>query len=222
MEELQEGNELNNWNMIKSVSFGEIANNSAVIDIYVVNGTDLSFKQLNGILRFKEKKYLISDLSPSFIESGSNECPQICIFQHYFQNQDRYKIIGAIDISLNGPGLKKYFLYDETLSKLLTFDEWGEPGFIDLDNDGNEEFVIEFQGLHLSWPDLSIIREVNGTLEISSSVFNSISRRQGDFAILNKDTYPPTISISNVESDNNSVYSYLYHQGILKLVKEYD
>ncbi|MCR8656682.1 hypothetical protein [Paenibacillus endoradicis] len=220
MKELQEGEVATDWKYMKSISFGEIENSNAVLEIYeITDSSEILLNQINGVLKFNNKQFLIIDLSRTLIENDSNICPQVCMFQHYFSNQNRYQLIGTVDISLNGPGLRKYLVYDNTTSKILDFDLWGEPSFIDLDADGNEEFIIQFQGLHLSLPDLSIIRTMNGELEISDSVFNSIQKNQGDFANLNIDTNPPFITISNFENENGKIYNYSYNEGILKKVK---
>jgi len=217
MEELQEGDAATDWKYVRSISFGEIENSNVVLEIYEI--TTPSANQINGVLKLNNNQFLMIDLPTILIENDSNSCSQVCIFQQYFSNQERYKLIGTVDISLNGPGLKKYLIYDETNRKILHLDLWGEPIFIDLDADGNDEFIIQFQGLHLSWPDISIIRSNEGELEISTSVFNSIQKNQGDFAILSNDKNPPLISILNVESENEAIYNYTYHQGVLEKVK---
>jgi len=118
-------------------------------------------------------------------------------------------------VSLNGPGLKTYIIYDEENSKVMSIDLWGEPRLIDLDQDGNEELVIEFLGSHLSWPDLSILKSNHGELEISTSVFDTIHRNEGDFAKITNDQNP-VISLSNVKSDNEPIYEYVYKDGVLE------
>ena len=213
MEELQEGGTATDWKYVRSITFGEIANSNVVLEIYEV--TTPSVNQINGVLKLNNNQFLMFDLPTILIENDLNGCTQVCIFQRYFSNEERYKLIGTVDISLNGPGLKKYLIYDETNGKIFYFDLWGEPIFIDLDADGNDEFIIQFQGLHLSWPDISIIRLNGGELEISTSVFNTIQKNEGDFAILINDKNPPMIGILNAESENEAIYNYTYHQGVL-------
>ncbi|WP_239616819.1 hypothetical protein [Cohnella mopanensis] len=217
LDEVLRGKPLPEWKHIKSIPFGRIENSKAVLDIYEVDESANSH-QKNGILKFKDNQILIPNLSASLVENDQYSCREVCVFQKYFSNQNRFELIGSIDVSLNGPGLKTYFIYDEINKKVMSFDLWGEPSFIDLDGDGNDEFIIEFEGLHLSWPDLSVIKTINGELKLSSSVFDTIQKIQGDFAKLKKDMNPIVISLSNVRSENEPIYDYTYKDGILERI----
>lgn len=199
------------WQLVKTIPFGKIGESDASLDIFEAAEQQL----VNAILTFKDHQLLIPNISNSLLQNDQVDCSQICLFQQYFSGQHRYQLIGSLDISLNGPGLYTYIVYDEQDSKMLSVDLWGEPGFADLDNDGEEEFVIEFQGLHLSPPDLSIIRTSEGNIEISNSIFDSINRNQGDFAVLKQETTPITINISNVNSYDEPIYEYTYEDGVL-------
>lgn len=217
MNELQMGEVASDWKYIKSIAFGRIEDSEAALDIYEIKASSENLtNQINGVLKFKDNQFILSNLPSSLIEGDGNVCPQVCLFQRYFSNQNSFELIGSVDASLNGPGIKEYLIYDAANSKIVSIDLWGEPSFIDLDTDGNDEFIVEFQGLHLSWPDLSIIRTTkNGQLEISTSVFNSIQKNQGDFAILINENVPPIIRFSNVQSETEPFYNYTYNDGIL-------
>jgi len=208
------------WELVNSIPFGQIEGKEIELDVYKVKPEDEYLgTQLNGILKIQEARYQIIDLSSSLIEIERVECPQVCLFQRLFSNQEQFELLGSIELSSNGPGLKLYVINDLINKNLNSFTSWGEPSFIDLDDDGNDEFIIEFQGQHLSWPDISLIRANNGLMEESASVLSSFSKNQGDFAKLTMGNKPPLISISNVDSENEPVYHYLYNGGVLEKVE---
>lgn len=51
-----------------------------------------------------------------------------------------------------------YILYDERSGELSTFSEWGIPTFADLDQDGYDEILLQFEGQHLHPPDVFVLR----------------------------------------------------------------
>ncbi|MGR8942072.1 MAG: hypothetical protein ACU83P_10835, partial [Gammaproteobacteria bacterium] len=52
----------------------------------------------------------------------------------------------------------KYILCEERNGELSTFSEWGTPTFVELDLDGYDEILLQFQGQHLTLPDVSVLR----------------------------------------------------------------
>ncbi|MDF2670701.1 MAG: hypothetical protein K0R67_3007 [Paenibacillus sp.] len=115
---------------------------------------------------------------------------------------------------LNLPGPHKY----RSNEQLAAFQHWGEASILDLDHDGLEEMIIEFPGLHLAAPDLTIVRLHKGTLEASSYIASSLGKGQGISANLIRDQLLPIISLSN-EQENRSTLNYHYDNGILKIIK---
>src|SRR5690606_7363263 len=77
---------------------------------------------------------------------------------------------GAVALTANGPGRMGYLYYDQLQDNWSMFIDWGMPVITDLDEDGQRELVIQFQGLHLSWPDVAIYRWHEGTFEASDSL----------------------------------------------------
>jgi hypothetical protein len=83
-----------------------------------------------------------------------------------------------------------YFIYDLTNHKWLSFGVWGIPHMVDLDSDGVNEFVNQFPGLHLSWPDVTIYRWNQGRLEGSASLkgaLNISDNSHNEVSILEKE-----------------------------------
>ncbi|MBO2942629.1 hypothetical protein JJQ72_01345 [Paenibacillus sp. F411] len=218
MEDIKSNTEITTkWELIKSIPFGEIEGNEVELEIYKSNSKEDNLRsELNGILKTQEVQLVISDLADSFIEKKELDCSQFCLFQRIFAEQEQYELLGSVELYSNGPGNRLYIVYDLINDKFKSFNAWGEPYFIDLDDDGSDEFIIEFQGLHMSLPDITIIKAYNGKLGFSESVFSSIQRNPGDFATLNINNNPPTIMISNVQSDLEKIHNYIYNQGVLE------
>ncbi|WP_040951429.1 hypothetical protein [Gorillibacterium massiliense] len=220
LESLQPGKSDSAWKRLKSVPFGTDMQGEMTLTLYEESKDDVYFpKQWNGVLQDKRRSYLIRDLSYSFGQAGANqEPPNVIVFNRFISGQERYKLIGAIEMNANGPGLYLLIVEDAKSGELAGFEEWGTPGFIDLDGDGADEFIVEFQGLHLSWPDLLLIRPENGNL-VAASVLQSVRRNHEDLAVLNRISKPPVIDISNIMSEHEPVYEYSYRNGILTLTK---
>jgi hypothetical protein len=65
-------------------------------------------------------------------------------------------------------------VYDLNNEEWLEFENWGAPQVIDLDSDGQKEFLIQFHGLHLHTPDVNIYRWHNGRLERGTSLQSAL------------------------------------------------
>ncbi|WP_337101239.1 hypothetical protein [Paenibacillus sp. YIM B09110] len=206
------------WKEIKSIPFGSLEGKPFQLDVYEELKSDESlFTIYNGILKVGDQTYLIREISQSITESGLSHCTELCVIQKLFSGQERYELIGSVPLFANGPGRNLFVVFDRTESTLLSFEGWGAGNFMDLDADGMEEFIIEFPGLHMSWPDLTVIRAKDEGLEISSSVVDAFGRKPGDFATLNKDQSPPRIRVGNI-ADENLSYDYEYINGVLQAV----
>jgi hypothetical protein len=219
LEELRTASISPDWKLVKSIPFGTIGQEQAELNVYDENlENNILPKTYVGLLKVKEAQYLIQDLSASLVEKEQFDCSSLCVFQRFFPDQTRYKLLGSLELFANGPGRKLFIVNDVTSGTLKSFERWGEPGFIDLDADGTDEFIIEFQGLHLSWPDLTIVRSGKDTLEICDSVVNSIRKNPGDYVNLLRDSNPPMILFSNAVSEDEPIYYYSYSNG--KLLRE--
>lgn len=155
----------------------------------------------------------------SIVDDQPLVCPQLCVFQRYFSGQMRYELLGNVELMANGSGRKLFLVYDYDTDKLNTFEAWGEASFLDLDADGEDEFLIEFRGQHLNWPDAAVVRVENGELEMTRSLLEAERRNQGDYATIIRDRTPPIIRISNIRTENEPVYDYEYDHGVLHAVE---
>lgn len=133
--ELQSVEPSPDWQLVKTIPFGNIGGSDAVLDIFETTESQL----VNAVLKFKDHRLLIPNISNSLLQNDQVDCSQICLFQQHFSGQHRYQLIGSIDISLNGPGLYTYIVYDEQDSKIMTVDLWGEIS----DNEPIYEYTYE-------------------------------------------------------------------------------
>ncbi|GGG61051.1 hypothetical protein [Paenibacillus radicis (ex Gao et al. 2016)] len=217
LEELQQGGPDEEWTLMRSIPFGKINKHDAVLSIYEENReNEMLPRSYSGVLLVNKTSYWIRDVSSS-LAVDNEEADQTRLFQRMLPGQTRYELIGGLELFANGPGRALYLIYDHEHNRLTSFESWGKPDFIDLDGDGEDEFFIEFQGLHLSWPDLSILRVNNGVIELSSSVVDPIRRNQGDYAALIRDQQPPLIRLSNIQNEE-VMDDYLYLNG--KLIRK--
>lgn len=205
------------WKYLKSIPFGQFDKNKAVLDLYIDENRP---SQIEGVFNVNNDQYHITSLSKTLMETDQINCPQVCLFQKFFTGESQFELVGSIELFANGPGLRLYIIYDAVNDKLMSFDDWGTPSFIDLDDDGNEEFVIQFEGLHLHWPDISIIISKDNKLMISTSVFSSFEKTEGDFAqlIISENSHP-VVSLSNAQREDATFHYYTYNQGTLEKIE---
>lgn len=217
--------ELNSeWIHIKSLPFGQAGDTNIFLDIYEETTERDSY--VHGVIEIGGKYYVIHRISTSLLTDHIT-CHEVCVYQHFFAGQDRYELIGAIELWSNGPGHFIFIINDVLDDALLTFSMWGNASFIDLDMDGQDEFVIEFPGLHLNPPDLAIIRAQNGILEMTGYVGQQLRtvEMNRDFAILKMNGGRPLIHISNMLTFSEQLYEeqsadYKYDDGVLRMAEE--
>jgi len=214
LEKLQQGGPSSGWKLNKTIPFGQVDGEPVSLDIYTEEPKDsYTSTMVYGVLQVHGITYVIRDLSHDFISDVSIDSPIYEVFGQLFDGQRKYVLIGAVEMFANGPGLKMYVVRDVESGELSTFSDWGEPSILDLNGDGIDEFVIEFQGLHMSWPDLTLVKAEGGKLEKSGSVLEAIRRNGWKAALKREQT--PIIEISNVWEESPLVYRYVYKQGTL-------
>lgn len=210
----------NKWTYIQSLPFGTISDNVLTLEIYKVRDSNADTSRTHGILQLGNHSYLISDIATE-LELDNLSSNELGLYQRFFSKQEQYLLIGYIELFSNGPGLKKYVVYDTENAVLLDFDAWGTPDFIDLNNDTYEEFVIQFHGLHNNLPDIAFIDFIDYELKISYSVFENLEKQQGDYAIIKYDRHNnPFIFLSNLLAyENQDIgFNYRYLDGHLELL----
>ncbi|UJF32946.1 hypothetical protein [Paenibacillus hexagrammi] len=210
------------WKWVRSIPFGSLGNQPVHIEVYEEPSDDgLLPAFYHGIVKVGHEQYLLRYVAAEITgrdASGPGEKAEIV--QKLIPGQSRYELLGSIPLSGNGPGLQAYVVVDTDEGKLYAIECWGISSFTDLDLDGQEEWVIEFEGLHLSWPDVRIIRFNQNRLEVCNSVTDVIRRNQRDYAKLLKDQERPVIRIAAVRNEEESFEDYTYDHGVLRSVNQ--
>ncbi|MBO8173326.1 MAG: hypothetical protein H0Z33_15765 [Bacillaceae bacterium] len=141
-----------NWEKQKSIPFGEISGESIDIDLYSNKDDSSNFI---GLLHFNNQSYLIRPIGYSHdIESIKT----YIINTKYTDFEKGLHVIGAI----GSPALGyQYVFYDDTNEEWLVYHNWGIPTVIDVNKDGNDELLLQFQGMGNHFPDISVLSRNN-------------------------------------------------------------
>ncbi|QGQ96736.1 hypothetical protein EHS13_18550 [Paenibacillus psychroresistens] len=219
MQSVTEGKLDKSWELLKVIPFGEIDHHKVEIYTYHVpkKAEDL-FEVNRAFIKFQEKYYLINDpISNDLAYFPQYEHSTVFLLQHTFSYLDNQLVmIGGIEVEANGPGRVDYLMYDLQKKTWFIFSDWGKPQFIDLDSDGEDEFVIQFEGLHLAWPDVIIYNWNKGKLEVSQSLKQTIMGDESIQSFANLEANK-TIAFGEVR-ENGSILHYSYHNK--KLIKQ--
>jgi hypothetical protein len=202
MDQLKEDKPKKEWALTKEIPFGEVKQQKIVLDIYqeTINMNNSTAK-IHAMVQFNNTFYLIQD---ELMEIPTVEHSTMYLLQHKLS--DKFILLGGIELFANGPGRIAYIVYDIVHDKWLTFENWGKPQFVDLDSDGEDEFVIQFEGLHSSFPDLTIYTWYKGNIEGSESVKSAVMGRSvAGYAKLGIDK---KITISTVKEDALAKFAY--------------
>jgi hypothetical protein len=204
--------------LLKEIPFGEVRQQKIVLYIYQEpKKPDDPTAYKHAFIQFKNKNYPIPNLiSTDLSETPMAEHSTMFLLQHNFSYQDNQLVLlGGIELEANGPGLVAYIMYDIVKNKWFTFKDWGKPRFIDLDSDGVDEFVIQFEGLHLQYPDVTVYTWNKGIIEVSNSIQTAVlGSSAGNYAILGDDK---KITIGDNRTDEPGA-QYIYEKG--KLLKQ--
>jgi hypothetical protein len=171
---------------------------------------------MKGIVRIKDVSYLLPDeLSSSIINEKTQTLFKL---EHELpvEGSNLY-LLGAVELSANGPGRMGYVAYNRSEGKWYFFEEWGTPTLRDLDSDGQDEFIVEFPGLHMAFENIvffSYQQEVG--LISAMAVAPELPNSKFLFAKLDEVTDTPTINIGSVE-EGSTGYHYRYE--VKQLVK---
>lgn len=202
LDQLKEEQPRKEWVLSKEIPFGEIKQQKVVLDIYkdANNGNNFS-SNIHGMIRFKNSFYNLQD---ELMEIPTVENSSLFLLNQQFS--DQFILLGGVELFSNGPGLNAYIAYDVLNDKWFTFENWGKPQIVDLDSDGEKELVIQFEGLHLNFPDLSIYTWSKGIFKECGSIKSAVMGEnvQGYATIgTNK-----KITVSTVQQDEQAIYTY--------------
>jgi hypothetical protein len=170
-EPLKEGSPKVEWSLVKEIPFGEANQNQVVLDIYQESANNNSIPVLHAFVRVQNQKIYYS-IQKELMETPQVDNKTMYLFQHKFS--DPFIFLGGIQLYSNGPGYFAYIVYDTVNDQWFTFEDWGKPQFVDLDSNGQEEFVIQFEGLHLNLPDLTVYTYNQGAIEVSETAKTAV------------------------------------------------
>lgn len=207
IKELVEKKPQKSWKQMKSLPFGTFSGKTVTLTIFHKPGQpDPLPSPLHGFIEIQGKSYMISDdLSNALLQEQGDLQDSYFLLQRQFPSTDRpIYLLGCVELFANGPGRMAYLAYDSTREKWLTFEEWGFPAFLDLDADGEDEFLIEFPGLHLQLPNVKVIALSPEQQLLAATVVPPLQSQEHQiFAYLNKKTSPPAICVGAVNQEKS-------------------
>lgn len=230
LHELKEEDPQESWEFVKSIPFGVIDNKNVILHVYKEtnenNRCGFTYNTIS-LLDYDGKTYGLQDCtSTSLLNETLGEFNEIFVFEESYEYEDEHSILLAgIELAANGPGRMGYFMFDKINKIWYSFEDWGIPFILDLDSDETNEFLIQFPGLHMSWPDVTIYRWNQGKLEVSSSLKKALDiaeNQQNEVVIVEQDgqmLFKATIVIDQ-EQDSILTANYRYDNGDLVLIKE--
>ncbi|MBW7473924.1 hypothetical protein K0T92_04150 [Paenibacillus oenotherae] len=214
------------WEHTQTIPFGEIDGEPVLLEVYKTHDEEalcgLSYERVV-LVEYKKEKYRYQDC---FMGSLEEEHPEqhaalFLLGYKHEENRDSTRIVhGAVELSANGPGRMVYFYFDVGQGRWYGFEDWGFPRVVDLDGDGTAELVNQFQGLHMSWPDVTVYRWTNRSLEKSPPLKSALGVPNASYstAMLDDQARINITAVMNVEHEYNVTASYRYNDGELKRV----
>ncbi|MFF2481475.1 hypothetical protein [Paenibacillus sp. NPDC058071] len=189
------------WLLAGELPLGNVLDQPATLVLFGEDDQEISdTSPLHAMIRHNDDYYVLPYelLGIPSIENSS-------LFLLNYSFSERYLLVGGLELYANGPGLVGYVVYDIANGQWLTFDRWGKPQIIDLDSDGKEDFIIQFEGLHLSFPDLTIYAWSGEDIQESESVQVAVTGISKGYALLGSER---KIEIGTLESETHALYVY--------------
>lgn len=218
--ELEQVEVKDSWKLTKTQDFGQVNGESVVLSVYQeMDETAMCGSSYDRIvlLEYKKSLFKYEGCGSTSLESEHPELDQAYVKLNYQSTDEGSMIIvGTVDSGSNGPGLMVYYVYDAVQERWYGFDHWGLPSTLDLDGDGTEELVIQFQGLHASPPDISIGRWNGSELVVSPTVKTMLKLSSPYYSAATVEDRDIRVSIDPGEGNGEAVSaSYTYNAGRL-------
>ncbi|RXI96572.1 hypothetical protein DS745_22985 [Anaerobacillus alkaliphilus] len=167
LDELVEGEPLETWEYIKSVPLGRLIEKDITLHVYKdTDPNSLCHYATVSLLDYDNNTYKFNDCTSEGLLQ--EDADGLYVIDILFESQEKKQIVhSSFELLANGPGRMQYIVFDVSEEKFFTFEDWGTPFTADLDE---TLLVIQFPGLHMDWPDVTIVRWQNGQLEKSQSI----------------------------------------------------
>jgi hypothetical protein len=186
LQNMAEGEPKTEWKKEQSIPMGEVDGESVLIHLYTDDIGNSTF----GFLEHRGKQYVLSDVA------GSIDDVKVETINQPFN--------GILQV-LMGIGTSyttwEVVAYDATQGAWTSFETIGRPQIIDLDGDGMQELVANFEGAHLNFPNVEIVRVNNGRMDSARVIDTSGSAEDPQYARLFHDNGRYLIEIGNVRED---------------------
>jgi hypothetical protein len=211
LKELKQSAPDSSWVNSDTYSFSQL--NGKPISINVFESND-EFNDLYANIQYRDETY------PLYFPIGfvGNEIEINFLKQNYSLNNETIHLIGSIGTSARG---YQYIIYNEVTNKWFIFFNWGIPEVFDINHDGINEVLLQFQGMHLNPPNVNVLQVGENSFEIASidrSLQNLIDdillpvkisstyKKQGNHILF--DIYVMSLSETNTHSEGYALYQY--------------
>lgn len=171
LEGLERGEKLKSWEPLKSISLGSIKGKSITLHVFDETNQDnlcsASYETVS-LVEFNGNTYKLPDCTSASLKEKKLK-QALFTSKDLKQKNHEQIIVAGVELAANGPGRMLYMVYDSSGQNLWSFEDWGLLKVVDLDHSGEKEFINQFQGLHMQFPDVTIYRWENGTIYKSLS-----------------------------------------------------
>ncbi|HZG87948.1 hypothetical protein [Paenibacillus sp.] len=215
------------WVHTQTVPFGSIDGDAVVLDVYKVPESELCGADYERVVLLNHKDAAYRYPNACFSASIEDELREQtgALFKLDYKSYEQgatSAVHGAVELAANGPGRLAYYYFDAAQERWFVFEEWGSPRAVDLDGDGAEELVIHFPGLHMSRPDVTVMRwhaegisssgSVKSVLGVPNASYSMVSAMDRDRSIEIEVT-----AITGLDPETYVTARYGYENGILIL-----
>lgn len=180
IEKLNQNQPKKEWTLAKTITFSSVNNKPVMLNLYTHSsdrGSVFAMLDANGDL------YELGEVGNSFSLDEVKVVPVSYTFEEQLQ------VLGGVGTSFTR---WLWVAYDFTNKSLVSFGQIGSPQLADLDGNGKEELVASFDGVHLQYPDVSLMEwrdghlqsvNVAGQIGITSQPYSRLSK-QGSYTLI--------------------------------------
>lgn len=150
LQQLDSSEEMKEWELEKTFSIGKINGNDVTIDLYA----NEEFSFFKGVLNHRDQSFLFERIGYSHDVEAIEQYPLNQTFKR--ENGEDVCLFSAIGSEAMG---YQYLIQDNGIWKAIH--DWGKPMILDMDNNGQKEIIMQFQGKGLNLPLASILKWEN-------------------------------------------------------------
>jgi len=162
------------WELLSTLTIGYYSGEPISLEIYRPTGSEevCTFShEAIGILVYRGQPLRLPECVPNDLADDAALSDAVIWLGHEYRSGGQHIYLhGTIALAANGPGRIGILYQDVTLGRWYMIGDWGKPMLADMDGDAAHELVLQFEGLHLSWPDVTIYRWHQGSWERSDRV----------------------------------------------------